>query len=84
MISFTSIMDGKVTMLVTARLIPQPAWEKAGRVNLLELDSANSKNQVLTLLCSVKETQVTWTYGKKVVDSANNGTEATKEPEKCC
>ena len=32
------------------------------------------------MLCSGKETQVTWTYGKKVVDSANNGTEATEEP----
>ena len=34
------------------------------------------------MLCSGKETQVTWTYGKKMVDSANNGTEATEEPNK--
>ena len=32
------------------------------------------------MLCTGKITQVTWTYGKKVVDSANNGTEATEEP----
>ena len=31
---------------------------------------------------SGKETQVTWTYGKKVVDGANNSTEATEEPTK--
>ena len=36
----------------------------------------------MTALCSGKETQVTQTYGKKVVDSANNGIEATKEPTK--
>ena len=48
---------------------------------MLELDSANSKNQVLTVLCSGKEIQVTWTYGKKVVNSGNNGT-ATEEQTK--
>ena len=47
---------------------------------MLELYSANSENQVLTVLCSGKETQVPWTYGKKVVDSANEGAEATEEP----
>ena len=31
------------------------------------------------MLFSVKETQVTCTCGKKVVDGANNGTEATEE-----
>ena len=46
---------------------------------MLELSSANSDNQVLTVLSSGKETQVTWTYGKKVVDGANNSTEATEE-----
>ena len=50
--------------------------------NLLEQDSANSDNQVLTVLHSDKETQVTRMYGKKVVDSANNGTETTEEPTK--
>ena len=49
---------------------------------MLELDSANSENQVLTVLCSGKETQVTQTYGKKVVDGANKSTEATEEPTK--
>ena len=49
---------------------------------MLELGSADSDNQVLTLLHSCKETQVTWTYGKKVVDGANNSTEATEEPTK--
>ena len=48
----------------------------------LELDSANSENQNLTVLCSGKETQVTWMYGKKVADSAIIGTEATEEPTK--
>ena len=47
---------------------------------MLELSSANSDNQVLTVLRSGKETQVTWTYDKKVVDGANNSTEATEEP----
>ena len=49
---------------------------------MLELGSANSNNQVLNVLCSGKDTRVTWTYGKKEVDSANNGTEATEEPTK--
>ena len=47
---------------------------------MLELSSADSDNQVLTVLRSGKETQVTQTYGKKVVDGANNSTEATEEP----
>ena len=47
---------------------------------MLELSSADSDNQVLTVLRSGKETQVTWMYGKKVVDGANNSTEATEEP----
>ena len=51
-------------------------------LSLLELDSADSENQFLTMLCSGKETQVTWTYGKKVVNGANNSTEATEEPTK--
>ena len=46
---------------------------------MLELSSADSDNQVLAVLRSGKETQVTWTYGKKVVDVANNSTEATEE-----
>ena len=36
----------------------------------------------MTVLCSGKETQFTHIYGKKVVDSANNGTENTEEPTK--
>ena len=47
---------------------------------MLELSSADSDNQVLNVLRSGKETQVTQTYGKKVVDGANNSTEATEEP----
>ena len=47
---------------------------------MLELNSDNSENQVLTVFCSGKETQVTQKYGKKVAVSANNGTEATEEP----
>ena len=49
---------------------------------MLELSSADSDNQILTVLHSGKENQVTQTYGKKVVDGANNSTEATKEPAK--
>ena len=49
---------------------------------MLELDSDNSDNQVLTVLRLDKETRVTWTYGKKAVDSANNGTETAEEPTK--
>ena len=47
---------------------------------MLELSSADSNNQVLTVLRSGKETQVTWMYGKKVVDGVNNSTKATEEP----
>ena len=36
----------------------------------------------MTVLHSGKETQVTQTYGKKVVDGANNSTEANEEPTK--
>ena len=67
-------------MLVTVRFTPLLAWEKQAEFSLLKLDSANSENQVLTVLRSGKETQVTWMYGKKVVDSANNSTETTEEP----
>ena len=49
---------------------------------MLKLGSANSDNQVLTVLRSGKETRVTQTYGKKAVDSANNGTETAEEPTK--
>ena len=47
---------------------------------MLELSSADADNQVLTVLHSGKETQVIWTYAKKVVDGASNSTEATEEP----
>ena len=47
---------------------------------MLELSSADSDNRVLTVLRSEKETQVTQMYGKKVVDGANDSTEATEEP----
>ena len=46
---------------------------------MLELGSADSNNQVLTILRSGKETRVTWIYGKKAVDSADNGTETAEE-----
>ena len=49
---------------------------------MFELSSADSDNQVLTVIRSGKETQVTWMYGKKVVDGANDSTEATEEPTK--
>ena len=48
----------------------------------LELDSAGSDNQVLTVLCSGKETRVTQTYGKKAVDNDNNGKITAGEPTK--
>ena len=47
---------------------------------MLELDSADSENQVLAVLCIVKETEVTRMYGKKAAKSANKGTEAAEEP----
>ena len=47
---------------------------------MLELDSADSKNQFLTVLHSGKETEVAWTYSKKALESANKGTEAAEEP----
>ena len=49
---------------------------------MLELDSADSKNQVLTVLRSGKETSVVWTYGKKAVDGTVESTEAAEEPNK--
>ena len=51
-------------------------------LSLLEHSSANSYNQVLTILRSGKEAQVTQTFGKKIVDGANESTEATEEPTK--
>ena len=56
--------------------------KRQAELSLFELSSANFDNQVLTVLRSGKETQVTQTYGKKVVDGANNSTEATEEPTK--
>ena len=47
---------------------------------MLELDSADSENQVLTVLRSGKETSVVWTYGKKAVDGTVESTEAAEEP----
>ena len=47
---------------------------------MLDLDSADSKNQVLTVLRSGKETSVVWTYGKKAVDVTVESTEAAEEP----
>ena len=47
---------------------------------MLELGSADFKNQVFTVLCSGKETEVTWMYVSKAVESANKGTEAAEEP----
>ena len=67
-------------MLVTKRVTPLLAWEKAGSLSTLELDSADSKNQVLTVLRSRKETEITWMCSKKAVESANKGTEAAEEP----
>ena len=49
---------------------------------MLELDSADSDNQVLTVLRSGKETSVVWTYGKKAVDGTVESTESAEEPNK--
>ena len=49
---------------------------------MLELISANSDNQVLTVLRSGKETLVVWTYGKKAVDGTVESTETAEEPNK--
>ena len=75
-------MAGRVTLLVTVRLTPFQLGKRQAELSLLELSSADSDNQVLTILRSGKETQVKRTYGKKVVDIANNSTEATEEPTK--
>ena len=56
--------------------------KRQAELSLLELDSANSANQVLTVIHSGKETRVTQTYGKKAADSADNGTKAAEEPTK--
>ena len=47
---------------------------------MLELNSADSENQVLTVLRSGKETSVVRTYGKKAVDGTVESTEAAEEP----
>ena len=47
---------------------------------MLKLGSANSDNQILTILRSGKETRVTRTYGKKAVDSANDSADIAEEP----
>ena len=49
---------------------------------MLELDSANSNNQVLTLLRSGNETSVVQTYSKKAVVGTVESTEAAEEPTK--
>ena len=49
---------------------------------MLELDSADSNNQVLTVLCSGKEMLVVWTYSKKAVDGTVDSTEAAEESTK--
>ena len=49
---------------------------------MLELDSANSDNQFLTVLHSGKETSVVWTHGKKAVDGTVESTKAAEEPTK--
>ena len=49
---------------------------------MLDLDSANSDDQVLTVLCSGKETSVVWKYGKKAADGNVESTEAAEELNK--
>lgn len=49
---------------------------------MLELNSANSDNQVLTVLRSGKEKSVVQTYSKKAVYGAAESTEAAEEPTK--
>ena len=49
---------------------------------MLELDPANSDNQVLTVLHSGKYMSVVWTYGKKAVNGTVDSTEAAEEPTK--
>ena len=53
--------------------------KKQAELSLIELDSAGSKNQVLNVLCFGKETEVTWTYGKKAAEIAIKGTEAVED-----
>ena len=43
---------------------------------MLELDSANSDNQVLAVLRSGKETSVAWTYSKKAMDGTVESTKS--------
>ena len=49
---------------------------------MLELNSANSNNQVLTVLRSGKETSFVRTHSKKVVDGTVESTETAEEPTK--
>ena len=64
---------------MTARLMPFKLEKKQEGLSLLELDSAKSYNQVLTILCSGKEMSVVWTYCKKAVDGTVESTEAAEE-----
>ena len=61
-----------------------PFWIRIWQAELSssELDFADSDSQFLIVLLSEKEIQVTWTYSKKVVDSAKNGTKAIEKPNK--
>ena len=70
-------------MLVIAKVLLLLPQEKAGRSSLLKLGSANSDNQILTVLRSGQETRVIQMYSKKAKDNANNTTEASEKPKIC-
>ena len=50
---------------------------------MLELDSADSDNQVLIVLRSGKETSVVLMHSKKAVDGTVESTEAAEELTSC-
>ena len=62
--------------MVIVRVISLFLGKNQAKQSLLELVSANSDNQVLTVLRSGKKTSVVWTYGKKAVDGTVKSTEA--------
>ena len=80
---FALNVDIRVTTLVIVIVLLFRLRKRQAELSLLELCSANSDNQVLTILRSGKETRITWKYGKKAVDSNNNRTEATESQPSC-
>ena len=65
MSDFALNADIKVTTLVIVRVIPLLPWKRQIELSSLDFGSTNFDNQFLTILCSGKETRVTWTLVRR-------------------